>query len=94
MNEFLIKQYIANLSFGDNNNFASSNGVSLNHDETEIIYNNIKNNWRTIIYGNPRGILNDLKDQLEPDTYIKIEELYVSLKINSKLFIIISNIFD
>ncbi len=40
MNEFLIKQYIANLSFGDINNFASSNGVSLNHDETEIIYNN------------------------------------------------------
>ena len=80
MNEFLITQYIANLSFGEINNFASSNGVSLNHDETEIIYNNIKNNWRTIIYGNPRGILNDLKDQLEPDTYIKIEELYVSFK--------------
>ena len=80
MNDFLIKQYITNLTYGDINNFASANGVTLNNDETEVIYNNIKNNWRTIVYGNPRGILNDLKEQLEPNTYNKVEELYISFK--------------
>ncbi len=80
MNEFLIKQYITNLTYGDINNFAEASGVTLNNDETEIIYNNIKNNWRTIIYGNPRGILNDIKEKLAPKTYHKIEELYVSFK--------------
>lgn len=80
MNEFLIKQYITNLTYGDINSFASKSGITLNNDETEIIYNNIKNNWRTILYGNPRGILNDLKDQLEPATYNKVEELYISFK--------------
>ena len=80
MNDFLIKQYIDNLTYEDINSFAGANGVTLKNDETEIIYTNIKNNWRTIVYGNPRGILNDLKEHLEPLTYNKIEELYVTFK--------------
>ncbi len=80
MNDFLIKQYVTNLTHGDINNFASANGVTLNNEETNLIYDNIKQNWRTIVYGNPRGILNDLKAKLEPNTYHKMENLYTFFK--------------
>ena len=80
MNDYLIKQYVSNLTHKDINIFAEANGITLNNNETNLIYDNIKNNWRTIVYGNPRGILNDLKTKLEPNTYDKIENLYVSFK--------------
>lgn len=80
MNEFLIKQYINNLTYGDISSFASTQGITLTNEETEIIYDTIKNHWRTILYGNPRGILDDLKSKLEPHTYSKAEELYISFK--------------
>lgn len=80
MNEFLIKEYINNISYEDVISFASNQGITLTNEETEIIYDNIKNNWRTILYGNARGILDDLKSKLKPATYNKIEELYVSFK--------------
>lgn len=80
MNDYLIKQYVSNLTHEDINTFAEANGITLNNDEINLIYDNIKNNWRTIVYGNPRGILNDLKAKLEPNTYHKIENLYVFFK--------------
>ncbi len=76
MNDFLIKQYVNNVTKKDIQSFANSYGIVLNDNEINIIYKHIKNNWRTILYGNPRGILDDIKNNVEPLTYSKIEELY------------------
>lgn len=64
----------------DIDEFAKQYGLVLKTNEIEIIYQCIKNNWRTLIYGNPRGILNDLKSELEPLTYNKLEQLYIYFK--------------
>lgn len=80
MTEILIKQYINRMTFNDIDVFARQYGLVLKNKEIEIIYTYIKGDWRTFLYGNPRGILNDLKSQLEPLTYNKIEQLYVHFK--------------
>ena len=80
MKDTLISNYISRLTFKDIDDFAISHGITLKKDEIEIIYNHIKFNWRTIIYGNPRSILDDIKNKFDLKTYNKIEELYVFFK--------------
>ena len=80
MNEFLIKNYISKLTLNDINTFAIKNGIELNEEELKIIEKYIRNDWRTIIYGNPRPILNEVKEKLNQIQYQKIENLYVEFK--------------
>lgn len=80
VNEFLIKNYISKLTLNDINTFAIKNGIELNEEELKIIEKYIRNDWRTIIYGNPRPILNELKEKLNQIEYQKIENLYVEFK--------------
>ena len=40
----------------------------------------IKNNYKTLIYGNPKVILEEIKYQVKPLTYNKIENLYMQFK--------------
>ncbi|MDD3392122.1 MAG: hypothetical protein PHE54_01040 [Bacilli bacterium] len=80
MKEALISSYVNRLTYQDVDNFARQQGIILKKTEIEIIYNHIKGQWRTIIYGNPRGILDDIKDKFDSLTYNKIEQLYYQFK--------------
>ncbi len=80
MKDALISQYVNRLSPNDISDFAQKYGIILNDNELQIIYNHIKNNWRTIVYGNPKPILEDIKNKFDSTTYHKIEELYVQFK--------------
>lgn len=80
MKEKLISEYVSRMTIDDVRNFAIQNGVSLNEDELSIVYNYAKTEWRTIVFGNPRGILDDLKNKINPISYQKIESLYVYFK--------------
>lgn len=87
MNEFLIKNYISKLTTKEINNFAKKHGIDLNNDELELIEKHIKNDWRTIIYGNPRPILDNIKQKLEQPKYQKIENLYIEFKYKYKNYL-------
>ena len=80
MSEFLIKNYISKLSLSEIDEFSKKQGLSLDDDELNTIYNYIKNDWHTIIYGNPRPILDDLKSKIDEYSYQKIEKLYIEFK--------------
>lgn len=80
MIEKLIIQYIDRMTLNDIDEFAKKNGIVLSHDEIDLIYYHIKTNWRTIVYGNPKPILNDLKSKVDDLTYQKIENLYAHFK--------------
>lgn len=80
MNEFLIKSYISRLTLGDIDTFARSHGILLTDDELQLIDGYIRRDWHTIIYGNPRPILDSLKNNLDEFKYQKIENLYVEFK--------------
>ena len=72
----LIEQYVNRLKENDVLAFAKKNGIELNDDELKLIYNHLIQNWKTIIYGNPRPILDDVKSKVDSLTYQKIENLY------------------
>ena len=80
MNIYLISEYVNRMQKQDVNNFALKQGITLDNEELDIIYNYIKNNYKTLIYGNPKVILEEIKYQVEPLTYNKIENLYMQFK--------------
>ena len=76
----LIEQYVNRMTKDDILMFATKNGIELNDKELKIIYNHIKKDWKTIVYGNPREILDDIKLNFDDITYNKIENLYINFK--------------
>ena len=76
----LIENYVNKMTISDVNNFALSNNINLNNTELDIVYNTIKKNWYTLIYGDYTSIFNNIKDKFETDTYKKIEELFFYFK--------------
>jgi len=64
-----IKNYIDGLTINDIKVFACSNGAILSDNELSLIYKYVKNDWQTIIFGNPNKIFNDLKENLTSKNY-------------------------
>ena len=78
MKERLINEYVNRMNLDDVNKFALQNGINLKDDELRLIYTYIKNDWRTIVFGNPRGILDDLKNNKK--AYVFYEEQVQAVK--------------
>ena len=80
MNIYLIEEYVKRLKKSDIERFAIKQGIILDEGEIDIIYEYIKTNYKTIIYGNPKEILLEIKKKVKPITYSKIENLYIKFK--------------
>ena len=80
MNIYLISEYVNRLRKSDIIYYAEKQGISLDKEEVELIYDYIKKDYKTIIYGNPKDILNEIKFKVKPLTYNKIENLYIKFK--------------
>ncbi len=80
MNIYLIEEYVNRLKKSDIERFAIKQGIILDEGEIDIIYEYIKTNYKTIIYGNPKEILLEIKKKVKPITYSKIENLYIKFK--------------
>ena len=76
----LIKNYINKLTIQDINNIANKNNINLNDYELNFIYNQIKNNYNDLLYGDSTNIFNELKNNVSSDNYYKIMELYTKYK--------------
>lgn len=64
-----IKNYINNLTINDIKIFANSNGANLSDEELTLIYKHVKNDWETIIFGNPNRIFDNLRENLTTKNY-------------------------
>ena len=80
MNDFIIKNYISRITIEDINKFSKKHNIELSKEELKLIEQHIKNDWKTIIYGNPKPILDNLKEKLNQEKYQKIENLYIEFK--------------
>lgn len=79
MIEKFIINYIEKIKKEDIIDFGLKYNINLNNTETDFIYENIKKNWRELVYGNPTPIFNELK-KISSSNYQKIEELYIEFK--------------
>lgn len=86
MNIYLIQEYVNRLKKDDITSFALKQGIILDNEEIDIVYNYIKSNYKTIIYGNPKEILQEIKNKVKPLTFNKIENLYIRFKDKIDIF--------
>lgn len=80
MNQIIIKHFINKLTLKDITNYCKNQNINLNDKELDYIYKIIKTNWYTIIYKNPIQIFKKLKENINPNEYIKIEKLFIESK--------------
>ncbi len=78
--------YITKIKKEDVNKFALKQGIILNDEELDTIFTYIKNNYKTILYGNPKEILLEIKRKVSNLTYNKIENLYIRFKDKIDIF--------
>ena len=86
MIEKFIINYIERIKKEDIIDFGLKYNINLNNTETDFIYENIKKNWRELVYGNPTPIFHELK-KISPSSYQKIEELYIEFKNKYKSYL-------
>lgn len=80
MKEMFIKKYVDMLTKEDILKFASLNNVELSSNEVDIIYNVIKNEWKTIVFDDYKIILNKYKNNFPVEKLKKIEDLILLYK--------------
>lgn len=80
MNIYLLEKYVDKITKDDINNFALSRGIKVSDHDLDIIYNHVKNDYKTFVYGNQRAILDKLKEEVELGTYNQIELLFLQYK--------------
>lgn len=80
MKELFIKSYIDKLTINDIKSFSSKNNINFSDEEYLYIYKLIKIEWKTIIFGNPSNIFENLKIKFSKEKYNKIYLLYQTYK--------------
>ena len=80
MYELIIKEYINKLNINDIKKYAYNNNISLNDNETNYLYNFIKNRWRELYRKKDITILYKLKDNINIDAYNHIITLFNKYK--------------
>jgi len=87
MYEKVIKNYVEKITTSDIEKFGKTYGIHLDNNELKTLSAIIKKDWKTIIYGNPSGILNNLKEKFDRDKYQQIELLYTKFKAKYKNYL-------
>lgn len=82
---FLLKEYIKNITEEDIYNFAVKEGINLLDYETKVIYMYLKNYWNVFLNEDATFLFEELKEKLKPNTYNKIIDLYNKYKKNKPL---------
>lgn len=70
----MILKYIQALTLEDIENFAKKQNIILKRSESEIILNEIKNNFHEVVYHTEEA-MEKIKDKLDYTTYLKLNEL-------------------
>lgn len=72
----IINDYIKKLNIKDINDYLIKQNIYLNDKELSFLYKNIKENWYNFIYGDQSYILNNLKENINTDSFNKLYSLY------------------
>ena len=75
INKNLIYLYINRIKKEDILEFAKRQDIILNNNELDLIYDYIKNKTDNIL-DDPEYVLEEIKDKLSYEVYLKILELY------------------
>ena len=80
MHELLIKDYINKLTEEDIIKYGKKKDIDISFEDAKILYVYAKNYWREFYKENPTDLIEELKEKLEPLTFIKLNKIYKELK--------------
>ena len=83
----LIKNYINKLTKVDIINFSRKYNVTLNDNELDVIYSNLKLRWLEIYNGNGEVVIESIRDNLREEIYLKLIDIYDFAKENYYKFL-------
>lgn len=75
-----IEKCVKKMSINDVYKFAKKNNIELTDNEANVIFEAIKEDWETLVFGNHNVILDKNKNKLNENLIKKIEELIVAYK--------------
>ena len=76
MHDILIQRYINNITLNDIISFGKNEGIDVKNEEAKIIYEYMHKYWKVFYHGDPKNLMQELKNKLSTPTYNKLEELY------------------
>lgn len=71
----IIDLYVRNMSVSNVRDFAYKNNIALSDEETDFVYNFIKNNYREVIKNRDSFDLSAYKEKFSEENFQKIEKL-------------------
>ena len=76
----IINNKINNLTLEELKKLAINNNIILNNQELNYIYNIIKKDWNNFLYKDPNPILQNIKNNINQESYNKLYTLYIYYK--------------
>lgn len=76
----IINNKINNLTLEELKKLAINNNIDLNNQELNYIYNIIKKDWNNFLYKDPNPILQNIKNNINQESYNKLYTLYIYYK--------------
>lgn len=76
----IINNKINNLTLEELKKLAINNSIDLNNQELNYIYNIIKKDWNNFLYKDPNPILQNIKNNINQESYNKLYTLYIYYK--------------
>ena len=80
MKDYLIIEYVKNLTVDDVKNFAKLKNINISDSDAIILYNYAKNHYQELL-NNDSKIIKEIKDQINPNTFKEVYKLYLEYKI-------------
>lgn len=80
MNELILQSYIKKLRKEHIIKYAENNGIILQSNEVDVIYEYITKYFKVFYSGDPTNLFIELKSKLSPNTYKKLIQLYKEAK--------------
>ncbi len=80
MYELLIREYVSKLTETDIKKYAKNYNIDINDEECKVLYLYAKNYWKEFYKGEPKELINELKEKLRPDTFNTLYKFYKDAK--------------
>lgn len=80
MLEILIKEYISKLTEIDIKKYAKDYNINITDDECKVLYLYAKNYWKDFYKGEPKELINEIKEKLNPATFNRLYKIYKDAK--------------
>lgn len=77
MYKYLISEYIDKLTINDIINYCENNHIPINENEANILLSYAKKHYKTFLYDNPKDLLKELSQKINPITYKELYRLYI-----------------